>query len=79
MLRVSDALVALISAAIYAALAWVTWQVAMRQTGVAAFVTANQMRVPVWPAYWLPPAGFALAALAAGLKLPAALLGARRA
>lgn len=79
MLRVSEVLVALISAAIYAALAWVTWQVALRQTGVGAFVTANQLRVPVWPAYWLPPAGFALAALAAALKLPGLLIPARRA
>ena len=79
MMRVSDVLVALISAAIYATLAWVTWQVAVRQTGVGAFVTANQIRVPVWPAYWLPPAGFALAAVAAALKLPALLIPARRA
>ena len=79
MLRLSDALVALISAAIYAALAWVTWQVAVRQTGVGGFVTANQIRVPVWPAYWLPPTGFALAALAAALKLPALLIPPRRA
>lgn len=71
MMRISDALVALISAAIYGALAWVTWQVAVRNTGVGSFVTANQMRVPTWPAYWLPPTGFALAAMAALLKLPA--------
>jgi TRAP-type C4-dicarboxylate transport system permease small subunit len=79
MMRVSEALVAVISAAIYATLAWVTWQVAVRQTAVSGFVTANQIRVPVWPAYWLPPLGFALAALAAALKLPALLIPARRA
>lgn len=70
MLRISDALVALISAAIYASLAWFTWQVAIRNTGVGSFVTANQLRVPTWPAYWFPPVGFALAAMAALLKLP---------
>ena len=79
MLRVSDMLVALISAVIYATLAWVTWQVAVRQSGVGGFVTANQIRVPVWPAYWLPPTGFALAALAAALKLPALLIPSRQA
>jgi TRAP-type C4-dicarboxylate transport system permease small subunit len=71
MLRISDAMVALISAVIYATLAWVTWQVAVRNTGVGSFVTANQIRVPTWPAYWLPPVGFGLAAMAALLKLPA--------
>jgi TRAP-type C4-dicarboxylate transport system permease small subunit len=79
LLRISDVLVALFSAVIYATLAWVTWQVAVRQTAVGGFVTANQIRVPVWPAYWLPPAGFALAAVAAALKLPALLIPARRA
>jgi TRAP-type C4-dicarboxylate transport system permease small subunit len=79
MMRISDVLVALISALIHATLAWVTWQVAVRQTAVGGFVTANQIRVPVWPACWLPPAGFALAAVAAALKLPALLIPARRA
>jgi len=70
MQRISDVMVAVISMVIYGALAWVTWQVAIRNTGVGSFVTANQIRVPTWPAYWLPPVGFGLAALAAALKLP---------
>jgi TRAP-type C4-dicarboxylate transport system permease small subunit len=71
MMRLSDLLVALISATVYVALAWVTWQVAVRNTGVGSFVLANQTRVPTWPAYWLPPLGFTLAALATAIKIPA--------
>jgi len=69
MLRLSDTLVALISVAIYATLAWVTWKVALRTTATGTFVLTNQLRVPVWPAYWLPPLGFGLAALACALRL----------
>jgi TRAP-type C4-dicarboxylate transport system permease small subunit len=82
MMRISNLLVAAISAVIYAVLAWVTWQVAVRNTAVGSFVVSNQMRVPTWPAYWLPPLGFGLAALVAGLRavallLPERLTGAR--
>lgn len=69
MLRVSDAFVALISAVIYAVLAWVTWNVAIRNTGIGSYVMTNQIRVPTWPAYWLPPLGFALAAGISALRL----------
>jgi TRAP-type C4-dicarboxylate transport system permease small subunit len=68
MMRLSDVLVALISVAIYATLAWVTWQAAMSRTAVGAFVMANQTRVVTWPAYWLPPLGFGLAALSVALR-----------
>lgn len=71
MMRVSNMLVAVISAGIYVTLAWVTYQVAMRNTAIGSFLVSNQMRVPTWPAYWLPPLGFALAALAAALRVPA--------
>jgi TRAP-type C4-dicarboxylate transport system permease small subunit len=68
MMRVSDILVAVIAAVIYATLAWVTWQAAMSRTAVGAFVMANQTRVVVWPAYWLPPLGFGLAAMSVALR-----------
>jgi type IV secretory pathway TrbL component len=74
MMRISNLLVAAISAVIYAVLAWVTYQVAVRNTAVGSFVVSNQMRVPTWPAYWLPPVGFGLAALVAALRVPALLL-----
>jgi TRAP-type C4-dicarboxylate transport system permease small subunit len=69
MLRVSDLLVAVISALVYATLAWVTWKVAIRTFATGTFVLTNQIRVPTWPAYWLPPLGFGLAALACALRL----------
>lgn len=69
MLRISDMLVAVFSAAVYATLAWVTWRVAMRNMATGTFVLTNQIRVPTWPAYWLPPVGFALASLSCLLRL----------
>ena len=68
MRRVSDMLVALIAVVIYATLAFVTFQAAMGRTAVGAFVMANQTRVVVWPAYWLPPLGFGLAAISVALR-----------
>jgi len=69
MMRISDMLVAVFSALIYATLAWVTWRTAVRNTGIGTFVLTNQIRVPTWPAYWLPPLGFGLAAVACALRL----------
>lgn len=68
MMRLSDILVAVIAVAIYATLAWVTWKAAIGRTNVGAFVMANQTRVITWPAYWIPPLGFGLAALSVGLR-----------
>ena len=68
MMRLSDILVALIAMVIYAVLAWVTWQAALSRTAVGAFVMANQTRVVTWPAYWIPPLGFGLAALSVALR-----------
>lgn len=67
-LRVSDGIVALIAVTIYATLAFVTFQAAMRSTNVGQFVMANQTAVVVWPAYWLPPLGFGLAAISVALR-----------
>jgi TRAP-type C4-dicarboxylate transport system permease small subunit len=64
----SDILVAVIAVAIYATLAWVTWNAAVGRTNVGAFVMANQTRVITWPAYWLPPLGFGLAAISVALR-----------
>lgn len=66
--RYNDLLIALIAMAIYATLAFVTFQAAMRSTAVGQFVMANQTRVVIWPAYWLPPLGFALAAISVALR-----------
>ncbi len=65
----SDKLVALISTAIYGALAWVTFGAAMKSYSAGTFVMAQSVPIPTWPAYFLPPLGFFLAALVTILRL----------
>jgi len=64
----SDRLVALISTVIYAALAWFTLRTALRNFESGVFVLAQNTRVPTWPAYFLLPLGFSLAALTTVLR-----------
>ena len=61
--RLSDALVAALSTLIYAAIAWVTVGVAVKNYRVGSFVEVLGWPLPIWPTYVLPPLGFALAAL----------------
>jgi len=68
-LWVSNKLVALISTIIYATLAWVTWEAYLRSFASGTFVMAQNVPIPTWPAYSLPPLGFALAALITGLRI----------
>ncbi|MEQ9037575.1 MAG: TRAP transporter small permease [Silicimonas sp.] len=68
-LRISDKLVALISTAIYAALAWVTFEASLKTFASGTFVLAQSIPIPTWPAYFLPPLGFLLAALVTALRL----------
>ncbi|POF30907.1 TRAP transporter small permease [Roseibium marinum] len=65
----SDRLVALLSSVIYAALAWFTLQTALRNFDTGVFVLAQNTRVPTWPAYFLLPLGFALAALTTAIRM----------
>jgi len=65
----SDRLVALIATVIYAALAWFTWLTALRNFDAGVFVMAQNTRVPTWPAFFLLPLGFALAALTTALRM----------
>ena len=76
-MRVSDTLVALIAVVIYATLAYVTYKAAMSRMSVSAFVMANQVRVVIWPAYWLPPLGFGLAAVSVALRGLRLMIGAK--
>lgn len=62
LLWLSDKLVALISTLIYGALAWVTSVDALKAFAAGTFVLAQSVPIPTWPAYFLPPLGFALAA-----------------
>lgn len=68
-LRLSDKLVALISTIIYAALAWVTFEASLKTFAAGTFVLAQSVPIPTWPAYFLPPLGFFLAALVTVLRL----------
>lgn len=58
----SDKLVAVISTAIYAALAWVTFRASLDTFAKGTFVMAQSVAIPTWPAYFMPPVGFLLAA-----------------
>lgn len=58
----SDKLVAVISTLIYAGLAWVTFRTSLDTFAKGTFVMAQNRAIPTWPAYFLPPLGFALAA-----------------
>lgn len=65
----SDRLVALISTAIYGTLAWVTFGASLKTFAAGTFVLAQNVPIPTWPAYFLPPLGFLLAALVTLMRL----------
>ena len=67
--RLSDRVVSLISTAVYGILAWVTLGVALRNSAIGSYLIANHTRVLTWPAYWIPPLGFGLAALVTFIRL----------
>jgi TRAP-type C4-dicarboxylate transport system permease small subunit len=67
-LRASDISVALFSTAVYGALFWVSWTAAATNTATGTFVMTLGTRIPTWPAFWLLPAGFLLAALVTLLR-----------
>ncbi len=69
MIRLSDRLVSLISTLVYAILAFVTLQTAMRNSAIGSYLMANSTRVLTWPAYWIPPLGFGIAALITFIRL----------
>lgn len=60
---------AALSALVYATLTYVTWLEAMNAMSKGRFVFANTVHVLTWPAYWIPPLGFAVAMLVAILRL----------
>jgi TRAP-type C4-dicarboxylate transport system permease small subunit len=59
--RVSDVATALLATVIYVAIAWVTWGDALANWRTGSFVEVLGREIPVWPTYFLPPAGFLLA------------------
>ncbi len=69
MRRLSDALVALLALGIYTIMAYASWLTAVRNYNTGTFVVALQTKIITWPGYFLPPAGFALAALIVAVRL----------
>jgi TRAP-type C4-dicarboxylate transport system permease small subunit len=78
--RISDLLVALFACVVYVVLVYTTWGIAIRSFRTGSSVIVLNFLLPVWPTYFLPPVGFALAAaitavravtLALGRELPA--------
>ena len=76
LLRASDAAVALLAAAVYAVLAWITWETFQQNRQAGTFVIALDRPVPVWQSYALPPLGFGLACATALARAAALLTGA---
>ncbi len=67
--RISDATVAILALGIYAIMAYASWLTAIRNYNTGTFVVALQTKIITWPGYFLPPAGFALAALIVSVRL----------
>lgn len=62
-LRWSDVTVSLVVATAYGLLAWITFKTALKSYAVGIFVIVLNEPFIVWPSYFLPPLGFALAAI----------------
>ncbi len=65
MMRISDVIVCLLTAACYSALAWTTWETAFKNFSRGTYVELATFKMVVWHSYFLPPIGFTLAAIAA--------------
>lgn len=70
-IRFVDAAVAVMCACIYGLMAYGTWQKAMSQYDIGAYIVALDVRIIVWPGYFALPFGFALAGLVCLIRLPA--------
>lgn len=60
--RWNDALVTVLSIGIYVVFAIATWEKAVEQYDIGAYVMSLDTRIPVWPSYFVLPVSFALAA-----------------
>lgn len=68
MRQISDISVALLSALAYSILFWTTFKSALNHYNVGTFVEFVDFKMPVWHSYFLPPAGFVLAAIICVIK-----------
>ncbi|AZT82557.1 TRAP transporter small permease [Marinobacter sp. NP-4(2019)] len=69
-LRVVDVLVAIACIGVYSVLAVSTWDKAMEQFDVGAYIVALDTQIIVWPGYFALPFGFGLAALVCLARIP---------
>ncbi|MFA7416679.1 MAG: TRAP transporter small permease [Rhizobium sp.] len=69
MMKISDATVAAFGTLIYAVMAYATWITAVKNYVTGTFVVALQVKIITWPGYFLPSAGFALAAAILAVRL----------
>ena len=74
--RLSDILVLLIAAIVYALLAWTNWDKALSETRVGTLVEIATYKMPVWHSFWFAAVGFTVATfvsalLAVGRLVPA--------
>ncbi|MFY0663236.1 MAG: TRAP transporter small permease [Natronospirillum sp.] len=60
--RWNDGLVTVLSIGIYVVFAIATWEKAVEQYDIGAYVMSLDTRIPVWPSYFVLPVSFALAA-----------------
>ncbi|MCB1339408.1 MAG: TRAP transporter small permease [Maritimibacter sp.] len=65
--RLSDILVLLIAAIVYALLAWTNWDKALSETRVGTLVEIATYKMPVWHSFWFPAIGFTLATFVTAL------------
>lgn len=65
-----DALVSLVSAAIYLVLALATWDKAVEQYAIGSYVMSLNFPMPVWPTYFVLPVAFALAVIVCLVRAP---------
>jgi TRAP-type C4-dicarboxylate transport system permease small subunit len=70
LVRLSDVLVSLLSAVVYAVLALATWEKAMEQYAIASYVMALNVPLPVWPTYFVLPIAFALSTVVCVVRVP---------
>ena len=59
----NDWLVSAVCTLVYGVIAWMTLETALKNFAVGSFVDVLGRQVPVWPSFFLPTAGFALAGL----------------
>jgi TRAP-type C4-dicarboxylate transport system permease small subunit len=75
LMRVSEFFVSLLAAAVYFVLTYVTWADALKNWRTGTFVDVLGHQIAVWPTFFLPAAGFALAGIVTLLRTVAVLQG----